>query len=839
MPSDKELDDESARQKQESKDVVEELPSAETIAAIPMEPEAPLPEETAEEAALAAAPAAGEEVIEAKVEEPEPVEGMAEPPVAAEAEGALELVQWQAKVARATQAIKAPKLGDSAGAGIRVRASGGAAAGRAAAARQSVAKEAEAVIPPPPKSPDPLPPPSEDPVPGASKLVRDASDKRLPNQKLPAPVATPRGNMPKVSRELAAEYATKVASESELAKAAEEAKGESAALGEKNPDKDRVAKIRTAASKRPAVEDRTGEGEPLVLVDEGPAPPAPMTKEAQTDVGKVLAVLTADPQAAAKEIVTDARRAAYPKGMLLEPNYNDFQDEVQPEVEKSLRTELDSIREQAGISKADLDRHVVERKQKLDGDVKQENTDLASASKDEAAKLNEEGQKTSDAIAGARDAVDENTERKVEAASGDTDPTVVKSKRERLIRGVARKVAQQSVAYTQAGERRDKALTDAQRAIETGYTLAARQDETQLFDEGKKAGKNEEDARNEAAAAARPSFVWLREKLGEIRTTFDGLKRDAKTAASALDAAVRGAGTSATEMIHAWAETKLGERRSFWEKLIALFKDWGIKAQEQSSAWEEARSAEARDAVVRDLDAMKMVRDLEARKIDGKLAMGMAGLTEEQRAVIQAYYEGPAKGDSIAAVAVGLRTRLSVQRRPELIQKFETKLLGLPDGRWKDVDLIAEVQRPGGFNAYKVASEVHGAVDQWGTDEDRIYKALSNLTPLRGAAARKCYRASGWGDMDKDIESELSGAELTRAEAQLSGNQALADAAALREAILRAGAPMKTRSCRCCAISRPTSSSGSSRPTRTSTASTSRPTSRTTSAATTSIAQTR
>src|SRR5688500_19515161 len=64
---------------------------------------------------------------------------------------------------------------------------------------------------------------------------------------------------------------------------------------------------------------------------------------------------------------------------------------------------------------------------------------------------------------------------------------------------------------------------------------------------------------------------------------------------------------------------------------------------------------------------------------------------------------------------------------------------------------------------------------------------LSNMTPLRATAARKYYRHRGWGDMDAELRDELSGAELTRAEAQLAGDQSLADAAALREAISGAG----------------------------------------------------
>lgn len=740
-----------------------------------------------EEGEVEEAEETAEEEIEADAEAVEEgTKGEAAAPGGGGGAGAApELAEWKAKVSGATAAIKKPDMGEAKGAGGRVRAAGGAAVARQAAAREGTAESVEKVIPPPPKAPDPLPTPADDPVPDATQRVRDASDKKLPNQKIPALVATPGGHMPKPPGQVSSAYSTKVMTESEAAAAAKKPEGEAAGeAGEKDPEKERVKDIRDAKKKAAdtAPEEKQGAGEPLVLVDEGPPAPAPMTKETQADVGRVLAVLAADPHAAAEEIVRDARRAAYPKAMLLEPNYDDFGTFVLPDVETSLTEQLGKIREQAGISEAELKRQVEARRAKLRGEAEETKTDADTAGEDEKQKLKDEGQKNLDANAGARDAADTKTGQQVEAASDPGDPAVVKAKRERLVRGVSRKVAQQSVAYKQAGERREKSLDDTGSGIESSYTMAAREDEKVIFDAAVAAGKTEEEARKESGEKAKPSFVWLKAKLAEVRGQIETLKTEAKTTATSYDTVVKGAGVEAQEAIRAWAESQLSERQSWWEWLMDLFSDWGAHAEESTAVWEEAQNAAARDEVVRGLDAMKMVQELEAQKIDGQLAMGMAGLTDEQRAVIKAYYEGPTKGDSIAAVAAGLRTRISAQRQPEIISRFQTKLEGLPADRWKDIDLISQVLRPG-KNAYTVASEVHQAVDQWGTDEDKIFSALSGLTPLGANAARKCYTANNWGDMDADIKSELGGDEQKRAFAQLSGNQALADAAALREAI--------------------------------------------------------
>ena len=77
-----------------------------------------------------------------------------------------------------------------------------------------------------------------------------------------------------------------------------------------------------------------------------------------------------------------------------------------------------------------------------------------------------------------------------------------------------------------------------------------------------------------------------------------------------------------------------------------------------------------------------------------------------------------------------------------------------------------------------------GGVTGWGTDEALIFSSLAGLTPVQAKAVRGCYSADYNGaDLDADIASELSGAELTRANAQLAGDQTLADVATLREAM--------------------------------------------------------
>ena len=62
---------------------------------------------------------------------------------------------------------------------------------------------------------------------------------------------------------------------------------------------------------------------------------------------------------------------------------------------------------------------------------------------------------------------------------------------------------------------------------------------------------------------------------------------------------------------------------------------------------------------------------------------------------------------------------------------------------------IAQTMGDSGFSGDKVAIEVHAAMDQWGTDEGRIFRNLKGLTAFKGMVVRKYYAAHGWGDLDE------------------------------------------------------------------------------------------
>jgi hypothetical protein len=97
----------------------------------------------------------------------------------------------------------------------------------------------------------------------------------------------------------------------------------------------------------------------------------------------------------------------------------------------------------------------------------------------------------------------------------------------------------------------------------------------------------------------------------------------------------------------------------------------------------------------------------------------------------------------------------------------------------------SQQQRPYDPNqdANDLYQAMKGGFTGWGTDEAKIWKTLEGKTPEQIAALRANYKDHFGRDLDADLQSELAGAELTRARALMSGDNAKAEAAALRYAM--------------------------------------------------------
>jgi ppGpp synthetase/RelA/SpoT-type nucleotidyltranferase len=78
---------------------------------------------------------------------------------------------------------------------------------------------------------------------------------------------------------------------------------------------------------------------------------------------------------------------------------------------------------------------------------------------------------------------------------------------------------------------------------------------------------------------------------------------------------------------------------------------------------------------------------------------------------------------------------------------------------------------------------MHGGLTGWGTDEAQLLAALKGLSPAEAKLLKEVYAKRFNMELEKDISSELSGADLAQARAALQGDRAVEKAAALHRAM--------------------------------------------------------
>lgn len=696
-----------------------------------------------------------------------------EPQEAAPIAPTAELRQWRAGMLQATQGLPEPDIGNAALRAGPIRGHGRASAQAREGERQGVTQRAQAAIPETPETPETLPEVVDNPVPEANVLVESTTGRRLTDQEFPALERSPRGTMPNPDPRPPVTPAPQEA---------QPAGQEAVPTGEQTSgQQEQVAAI--AQVQQQPVAEQQGEGEAVTLADTPPPEPQPLNPMQQSIVQQVVVGLLTNVEQQAEGVLTDARRTAYPN-QILAGVYPDIGTDFQNDLTGSLNEELRTVAEAAGLAGAELDTAVENRRAALAGQQQQTRAEGEQAAEEARADIETSGQESMDAIAGARDAADASVETQMEAASGESNPEVINAKRERLKRALNRRAAEIRQEYEQAGRRRN-ALIDRESQRQTrAYRNAFTEDERTII-----AGTQADDvaAQQHARLQAADIRNWSDRKQREVQREAYRLRSQAEGWVAGFKASVWTAAQSGQEMIDRWADERTGEERSWWEELMRRFRNWFGVAQQEEELWEVGETTATRNAILVDTGTLSQFVSQHGEQANLDAEGILDGLTEEQQAVIRAYYGQPADRRSpLAAVAVGLRTRLSAQRRPQIHRRFQNLLVDKPEGDYENLNQIGHAENSS-FNAQTIADNLyramHGGLTGWGTDEQGIFNALVGLTPVQAAAVRKTYSAEHDRNLDEDLEDELSGAEHTRAQALLEGDQALAAAATLHEAM--------------------------------------------------------
>jgi hypothetical protein len=712
--------------------------------------------------------------------------------------------RWQGRVASAGTQLPQPHVAVPPAAAGAVATQVQSAEARNQAAQAQLPGEALSNVPAAPQVDDPPAPPPANPIPDQANRILALSNLRLPDQQVPALLPSPvrpvendvsvGGTMPR---------AGDVPIDSEIFQMA--LSPSAAALAQPDPHAARIDGRPTPAERvqdaltqlrgdpRPAGQE--GRGVQVIAPDIGPQPVPPLAEAMRVPVGEVVARLLADTDTAADQVLDGLRTEAY-SGSVLKREFPTIGADMRGEIKGSITTELGEIAAAASVSAEQLQGMIAARRQALAAASTAAGREAADTAAAATRTATAAGQRTMDTVAGAADQADEETLRRQEAASGSSDPTVVNRRRDRTLDWVREQVTTQTSHYQEAGDRRARDLNAAQQQQADAYRSLVQREQYQVLTpsaprpDRNPADRARENRLTDINAAIR---AWSDERVRAIGTVFRQLIGDARTTTQTHRREIEGAGDRAIVATRQWADDKILEGQGWWSRFVGRIRNWLHGADQANQQWRVRRTREMRDSVANDLQLIARANALLASEVRREDILADQTLTEAQRATLRQYFEQPAGMHPLDFAAQRLRGRLVETRLAAARASFEQSVIATPvgDGDFATADKVNEVAKAdgggSGFDAGRLAQNLHGAMDQMGTDEAAIFSALRGLSPLRASAVRKSYYAYYGTSLDDDLDSELSGDEYRRAMAQLQGQVAAGDAIALHDAIAGPG----------------------------------------------------
>ncbi|VTU19999.1 Annexin [Variovorax sp. PBS-H4] len=695
--------------------------------------------------------------------------------------------RWQGGVSAASTGLAHRNMSAVVGGPARIASAADKANAARRAKTQEVPADAAANITPPPKVPDPPPPPRSDPIPTQTAAIEAASKKRLPAVQLPGLVASSPhevvpgmwvgGNMPrlgdhavsnKLFQLLVTEGAEKVA---QIPDAKED------------PERKALEDARRVLAAPIQKEKKEGEGEPAPLVDKGPEGVEPLPPGVGTPVAKVVARLLASLATGTADVLLRLRRMAYPKGGLVKL-FPDIGRPLADKVGPRMNTELHEIAAAAGVGGAELDGMVEERRKELEKDAADTQQAIVKCHDQATEAVSQGGQEALDAIEGARQLTDEEIIKRQEAASGGSDPEVIHARRDLVIRWVRGRVTTETSYYQKAGEKREKELDQAQLERSEAYTSLAQREEYQglypappqpAHDRSKpEIVRRLADFAAAVRADARSAVEALKKAMRPMFATARDNTRDNR-------AAVEKAGNEAIDAARSWAEDRVLEGKSWWERFKAKLSRWFGDSQKANEQWSVQRTEETRNGIASDLGSVAAIQQAVANGATQEKLLQSGKLTAEQRAVVTEFFAQPPGAHPLDIAAAALRQRLANQYLEVARPAFEAELLAKPDGELPKVAELANLARPT-FKGSKIAQDIHAQLDNFDSDESAMLRSLEGLSAFEGALVRRLYRAMFHVDMDFAMQAAFDSDEMDQAKLRLEGKGADADAAALDDA---------------------------------------------------------
>lgn len=621
--------------------------------------------------------------------------------------------------------------------------------------------------------PAPVDPITIDPVPAATKAVAAALKATLPVLRLPA-LATPPAGIPTPVLEK-----SKVPrlDEGELATTATDlATGMPAVTGKTVTDteKQRRKKAKTAAEAPVAVTEEPAKPlDPPVLLDLRPPARGPMPQFAadfqKGQILKVLGVIAANVDERAKGTVQEIRETAFDDNAM-STHFPEITDPWRAEVAKAHHADLTKLAESVGLTIEELTSAAETRRKDIEAKASHQATAAELDAIAAAESLTEEAKKKQAEIEKEKRREEARRVQRLRLAMHSHDPKLVDELVSTRLDYLGADVASGVVAIDAAGKRRQDLLT----AYEAAYVDAYRRADNAAQAAAKQAAATELDA-----PAPAPEADWTTTAQEQARTSFAGLRTSTTTATGALVSGLTTAAESARAAIREWREKRLRRVKHVEHERLREATDQEVVKTQITNARAQAKIDANRQQLAGEITFVTNAY-LQKHKMIDTAAVGAARAYTDEEMKVADTYLAAGKGDPIAGVA---ETMAAKHRAEEVTKRTPTlqKAILAMDPTKENVDALADIYFPGGSAELRHrVTELKKAFDGPGTDNDEVYKQLSNISGAPMALLNAAYRIIAGEGLQWRIEDEMSGSDLDQA-AGLAGDDGSEHAAAARQ----------------------------------------------------------
>ena len=138
-----------------------------------------------------------------------------------------------------------------------------------------------------------------------------------------------------------------------------------------------------------------------------------------------------------------------------------------------------------------------------------------------------------------------------------------------------------------------------------------------------------------------------------------------------------------------------------------------------------------------------------------KAVAAIGGLSKAQQAIVTTYFAKPPPRNPLDAVAAGMRVRITEAQTPRLDGGAPHSLEGPATRSVARRRRWSPSRRAANVSIVERGNQFHASVDQWGTDEAKLYAALTGLTELQRHALDLWYRKVHGSTIDAELKDEL------------------------------------------------------------------------------------